>query len=53
MLWAGNAVVGRLMVGQVPPLTLNLLRWSMAAAFLLPLGWRALRPMSRLTRRWP
>ena len=22
-LWAGNAVVGRLMVGHVPPLTLN------------------------------
>jgi len=21
LLWAGNAVVGRLMVGQVPPLT--------------------------------
>jgi hypothetical protein len=26
LLWAGNAVVGRLMVGQVPPMTLNLLR---------------------------
>ncbi len=53
MLWAGNAVVGRLMAGQVPPLTLNLLRWSLAALFLMPLGWRALRPVSRLTRRWP
>ena len=38
LLWAGNAVVGRLLVGQVPPLTLNLLRWLLAALFLLPLG---------------
>ena len=43
LLWAGNAVVGRLLVGQVPPLTLNLLRWALAALLLLPLGWRALR----------
>lgn len=52
MLWAGNAVVGRLMAGQVPPLTLNLLRWSLAALFLLPLGWRALRTPSRILERW-
>ena len=53
LLWAGNAVVGRAMVGQVPPLTLNLLRWSLAALILLPLGWRALRPWSRIAQRWP
>ena len=52
LLWAGNAVVGRLMVGQVPPLTLNLLRWALTALILLPLGWRALREPRRLTRRW-
>lgn len=53
LLWAGNAVVGRLMVGQVPPLTLNLLRWLLTAIMLLPLGWRALRPVQALVRRWP
>ncbi|MDQ2779778.1 MAG: DMT family transporter [Pseudomonadota bacterium] len=53
LLWAGNAVVGRMMAGQVPPLTLNLLRWVLAALLLLPLGWRALRPFSRIWRRWP
>jgi drug/metabolite transporter (DMT)-like permease len=53
LLWAGNAVVGRLMAGQVPPLTLNLLRWLLTALMLLPLGWRALRPVSRITQRWP
>jgi len=53
LLWAGNAVVGRLMVGQVPPLTLNLLRWLLTALILLPLAWRALRPLSRIRDRWP
>jgi drug/metabolite transporter (DMT)-like permease len=52
LLWAGNAVVGRAMAGQVPPLTLNFLRWTLALALLLPLGWRALTPWSRIARRW-
>lgn len=52
LLWAGNAVVGRLMVGQVPPLTLNLLRWVLTALILLPLAWRALTPLSQITQRW-
>ena len=43
LLWAGNAVVGRLAVGHVPPLTLNALRWTLAALLLLPFGWHALR----------
>ena len=47
LLWAGNAVVGRLLVGSVPPLMLNLLRWSLALALLLPLAWPAVA-----TRRW-
>ena len=53
LLWAGNAVVGRLMVGEVPPLTLNLMRWVLTALFLLPLAWRALQPWSRIAERWP
>ena len=53
LLWAGNAVVGRLMAGQVPPLTLNFLRWLLTALVLLPLAWRALRPWSRIRSRWP
>ena len=53
LLWAGNAVVGRLMVGSVPPLTLNFLRWTLAALILLPLGWRALREPRRVIERWP
>lgn len=55
-MWAGNAVVGRLMVGQVPPLTLNWMRWSIALLLLAPLGWRVLRPMGKsspVAKRWP
>lgn len=43
LMWAGNAVVGRLMVGQVPPMALNALRWALAALMLLPLAWPLLR----------
>jgi drug/metabolite transporter (DMT)-like permease len=52
LLWAGNAVVGRLIVGSVPPLTLNFVRWVIAALILLPLGWRALRDPAVIARRW-
>lgn len=42
LMWAGNAVVGRLAAGHVPPLALNALRWLLALLLLLPLGWSAL-----------
>jgi drug/metabolite transporter (DMT)-like permease len=38
LLWAGNAVVGRMVHAMVPPITLNLLRWSIAFLILLPLA---------------
>jgi len=53
LLWAGNAVVGRMMVGSVPPMTLNFLRWLIASLILLPLGWRALREPRAILERWP
>ena len=52
LLWAGNAVVGRMAVGSVPPLTLNFLRWLLALLILLPLGWRVLRKPGEITSRW-
>lgn len=51
LLWAGNAVVGRLMVGSVPPLALNALRWSLAFVLLLPIGWRLFRRPGELAAR--
>ena len=53
LLWAGNAVVGRMMVGSVPPMTLNFLRWLIASLILLPLGWRVLREPRAILERWP
>ena len=55
LLWAGNAVVGRLVRGAVPPMTLNLLRWAFALVLLLPLGWRTLRAsgvLAGIRLRW-
>jgi drug/metabolite transporter (DMT)-like permease len=52
LLWAGNAVVGRLTVGSVPPLMLNCLRWALAALILLPFGWKALRDPRAIAVRW-
>jgi drug/metabolite transporter (DMT)-like permease len=52
LLWAGNAVVGRLMNGLVPPITLNFLRWALAFALLLPLAAWVLRPGSALWLHW-
>ena len=53
LMWAGNAVVGRLIVGHFPPLTLNFVRWALAALLLAPLGWHALRDWRVIGRSWP
>jgi drug/metabolite transporter (DMT)-like permease len=52
LLWAGNAVVGKLAVGMVPPVALNFSRWLIAFALLLPLGRAALRHMALIRERW-
>jgi len=51
LLWAGNAIVGRLVRQAVPPMTLNLLRWTIALLILLPLG-RALFKSGGLVSNW-
>ena len=52
LMWAGNAVVGRLVHPLIPPLTLNLFRWILAFAILLPLAGWVLRPGSGLWTHW-
>jgi len=52
LLWAGNAVVGRLIAPSVSPMTLNLLRWCLAFAVLLPLAAPVLHPGSKLWPSW-
>ena len=46
LMWAGNAVVGRMVSTLVPPITLNFLRWAVAFFILLPLGAWVLRRSS-------
>ena len=52
-MWAGNAVVGRLLVGQVSPLLLNFVRWALVVLILLPFAGKTLLPFSRILKRWP
>ncbi|MBI2772149.1 MAG: DMT family transporter [Burkholderiales bacterium] len=52
LLWAGNAVIGRLLNGMVPPVTLNLLRWLLAFVILLPLAGWVVRRGSGLWTHW-
>ena len=52
LLWAGNAVVGQIVVPLIPPMTLNFLRWAIAFLVLLPLGGQVFRPSSKLWSHW-
>ncbi|MEW6693846.1 MAG: DMT family transporter [Pseudomonadota bacterium] len=52
LLWAGNAVVGRLAAAWIPPITFNLLRWLLAFALLVPLAPWVLRPSSPMWGQW-
>ncbi|MGB8399961.1 DMT family transporter [Bradyrhizobium sp.] len=46
LCWAGNAIVGRLAAGHIPPVTLSFLRWSLAFLIILPFAW------THLVRDW-
>lgn len=52
LLWAGNAVTGRLVHDLIPPITLNFLRWVLAFLILLPLTPAVLRRDSALWPHW-
>src|SRR5260221_3306116 len=43
LFWAGNAIVGRLAAGHIPPVTLSFLRWSLAFLIILPFAWKHLK----------
>jgi drug/metabolite transporter (DMT)-like permease len=47
LLWAGNAIAGKLAAGHISPFMLTSLRWLVALAVLLPLARHHLR------RDWP
>ena len=54
LFWSGNAVIGRGIVGTVPPVGLGFWRWTVALAVLLPFGlgplWAA---RHSLLKAWP
>jgi drug/metabolite transporter (DMT)-like permease len=52
LLWASNAVVGRLVRELVSPLTLNFARWTIAFLLLLPFAASVLRSDSPLWAHW-
>lgn len=45
--WGGNAVAGRLAVGEISPMALVTLRWLLVIALLAPFCWR------EVVRAWP
>jgi len=47
LFWAGNVVLGRFVVGHIPPITLSVIRWVGASLILLPFA------ASHLVRDWP
>jgi drug/metabolite transporter (DMT)-like permease len=47
LCWAGNAIIGRLAAGHIPPVTLSFLRWSLAFLVILPFSFKHLK------RDWP
>jgi drug/metabolite transporter (DMT)-like permease len=49
--WAGNFIAGRLLRGDVPPVTFNFWRWVVALVILLPLSAPQLRTHWALLRR--
>lgn len=47
LFWAGNAVLGRGVAGEIPPVALSFLRWAFAFLIVLPFAW------PHLKRDWP
>ena len=52
LLWAGNAIVGRLAHDLISPFALNFFRWCIAFVLLLPLAWKVLRKDSPIWPLW-
>ncbi|MGQ3051964.1 MAG: DMT family transporter [Roseateles sp.] len=52
LLWAGNAVVGRLVRDDIPPMMLNALRWLLAFVLLAPWATRLLANPREALVRW-
>ena len=52
LLWAANAVLGRVLRELISPVTLNFFRWSLAVVILLPFAFAILRRGSPMWPHW-
>ena len=52
LMWASNAVLGRMLREMISPVTLNFIRWGLALALLLPFAFAILRASSPLWPHW-
>ena len=51
LFWAGNIFVSKLLIGVVPPFTLNFLRWMIAVIVLLPFVWPNIQTLSEMNKQ--
>jgi drug/metabolite transporter (DMT)-like permease len=51
LFWAGNAVVGRAVVADIPPVALAQARWSLAFLIIAPFAWPSVRADLPVIRR--
>jgi drug/metabolite transporter (DMT)-like permease len=50
LFWAGNVVLGRAVSEAIPPITLNVLRWTIAFGMLIPIAWPQLAGKGQVVR---
>lgn len=54
LFWSLNFIIGKLVVGVVPPVTISLFRWGLPLVFYLWFSWPDIRAdWSRIKQRWP
>lgn len=53
LMWGGNAIAGRLAVGEISPMVLTCLRWVIVVAVMLPLvGRQVVAEWPKIRARW-
>ena len=53
LMWGGNAIAGRLAIGEVSPMVLTCLRWVFVVAVMMPLvGWQIVSEWRKIGSRW-
>jgi drug/metabolite transporter (DMT)-like permease len=54
LFWAGNAIVGRALHAEIPPVAFAFWRWAVASLLLVPVTWRLVRKdWPQIVNAWP